>query len=320
VEDEKDDLPNEVLHLPEVNLRLQFLNFTYLQNDFATGTSGSYVPLCKQYCLPAENRDKCTEYFYEHGPEEGKYNTTFAPDGFEYETLLVNGVERPTIKITAGQWYRFRTLYVPTRFRTIEPSILADECEFKLLAKDGKYIPIAPRDVHSGFMASGSRADFLVMCNEAGTYEFKSLSESRDSSNWIASQKKLSLDRIIAYLEVGSKTPKGRLLHKREKEEIPLFQVARPCYLPDMTSVEPDHSSYIAMSGLLPDFPAWENLPESRPEWSSSNISYYAVNNEGPLSPSFQYIGPADPENFAFELNCGSIWEVDFFVASIHPW
>lgn len=132
----EDDLPHEVLHQPEVNLRLQFFNFTYLQNDFATGTSGSYVPLCKQYCLPAENRDKCTEYFYEHGPEEGKYNTTFAPDGLEYETLLVNGVERPTIKITAGQWYRFRTLYVPTRFRTIEPSILADECEFKLLAKD----------------------------------------------------------------------------------------------------------------------------------------------------------------------------------------
>ena len=39
----------------------------------------------------------------------------------------------------------------------------------------------------SGFMASGSRADFPVMCNEAGTYDFKSLSESRDSSNWIAS-------------------------------------------------------------------------------------------------------------------------------------
>ena len=60
VEDEEDDLPHEVLHQPEVNLRLQFFNFTCLQNDFATGTSGSYVPLCKQYCLPAENRDKRT--------------------------------------------------------------------------------------------------------------------------------------------------------------------------------------------------------------------------------------------------------------------
>ena len=48
-------------------------------------------------------------------------------------------------------------------------------------------------------MASGSRADFPVMCNEVGTYDFKSLSESRDSSNWIASQKKLTLDRLIAY-------------------------------------------------------------------------------------------------------------------------
>ena len=57
----------------------------------------------------------------------------------------------------------------------------------------------------SGFMASGSRADFPVMCNEAGTYDFKSLSESRDSSNWIASQKKLTLDRIIAYFSWGRK-------------------------------------------------------------------------------------------------------------------
>lgn len=325
VEDEKDDLPKEVLNLPEVNLRIQFFNFTYLQQDFATGTAGSYVPLCKQHCLPAENRGQCNEYFYENGPDAGKYNTTFAPDGLEYETLLVNGVEKPTIKIAKGQWYRFRTLFVPTRFRTIEPSILADECEFKLLAKDGKYIPIAPRDVHSGFMASGARADFLVRCNEAGTYEFRSLSESRDSSNWISSQKLPSLDRIIAYLEVGSdktpkgKAPKGRILRKREKDEIPLFQVARPCYLPDMTSIEPDHSSHIVLSGLTPDVPAWEIIPGSRPE-CCSKISYYAVNTEGPLSPSFQYTGPEDPDNFAFKLSSGSIWEVDFYVASIHPW
>jgi len=46
VEDEKDDLvPNEVLNLPEVNLRIQFFNFTYLQQYFAAGTTGCHATL-----------------------------------------------------------------------------------------------------------------------------------------------------------------------------------------------------------------------------------------------------------------------------------
>jgi FtsP/CotA-like multicopper oxidase with cupredoxin domain len=156
VEDLEGDLPEEITVLPEVNLRIQFFNFTYLQTDFALGTSNSsYVELCRMHCLPAENRDGCYEYFFENGPDQGTYNTTPSPDGLEYETLTVNGVEQPTIQLTAGQWYRFRTLFVPTRFRTLEPAI--PDCDFLLLAKDGRYIPVAPREIQSGYMVSGSR-------------------------------------------------------------------------------------------------------------------------------------------------------------------
>ncbi len=308
-----------MLNLPEINLRIQFFNFTYLQEDYSAFQPASYVELCKKYCLPAENRHLCSEYFFENGPVEGNYNRTIAPDGLEYETLLVNGVERPTIQIVTGQWYRLRTIFVPTRFRTIEPTILDEMCDFKLLAKDGHYIPVAPRDIHSGFMTSGSRADFFIRCNEPGMYEFRSLSESRDSSNWIASQKRPSLDRIMAYIKVvdgrDTKKKKGR----DTEMTIPSFKVARPCYLPDMTLLEPNHKTYILMSGLNPALPEGETLPEDRPAWGTG-ISYYAINNFGPLSPSFQYLGPEDALDFAFKLDVGSIWEVDYYVPQIHPW
>ena len=51
VEDLDVDLPSDILNLPDVNMRIQFLNFTYLQQDYATGQSYSYVTLCQQFCL-----------------------------------------------------------------------------------------------------------------------------------------------------------------------------------------------------------------------------------------------------------------------------
>ena len=42
-----------------------------------------------------------------------------------------------------------------------------------LLAKDGVYLPIAPRVVVQGLLASGNRADLLINCPE-GHFDFKS--------------------------------------------------------------------------------------------------------------------------------------------------
>ena len=42
-----------------------------------------------------------------------------------------------------------------------------------LLAKDGVYLPIAPRAVVRGLLASGNRADLLINCPE-GPFDFKS--------------------------------------------------------------------------------------------------------------------------------------------------
>ena len=318
VEDLDVDLPNDILNLPDVNMRIQFLNFTYLQQDYATGQSYSYVTLCQQFCLPVENRDQCREYFYQDGPTEGQYNTTLAPDGLEYETTLVNGVETPTIDIIAGQWYRSRILYVPTRFRTLEPT-LPSECEAHLLAKDGKYMPIIPRmGVSAGFLTSGSRADFVFRCSSPGSYDFKSASLARDSSNWIASQKRPSLDRTLATFNVvegGDLTADGYA----NPDKMPLVKPNRPCSMPDMRNIEADSTHVVQLSGLLPNGEGLaDDLPIERPP-CCTNTSYYDVNGLGPYNPDHRGEKGAPGREFDFVWTNGQIIDIDFYVPQIHP-
>lgn len=52
------------------------------------------------------------------------------------ETLLVNGISLPTMEVAAGQWYRWRVLFVSAEslynFQFSDPS-----CELELIAKVG---------------------------------------------------------------------------------------------------------------------------------------------------------------------------------------
>jgi FtsP/CotA-like multicopper oxidase with cupredoxin domain len=318
VEDLEGDLPKGIYDLPAMDFRVQFLNMTYLQYDYATGTAGSYVPLCQQFCLPVENRANCSEHFFENGPLEGAYNTTISPDGLEYETTLVNGVEQPTFDLIQNQWYRIRILYVPTRFRTMEPAFPG--CEVKLLAKDGMYMLETPRDVDSGFMTSGSRADFLVRCANVGVQEFRSLSLARNSSNWIGSQKRNSLDRVLAYLNVEQASQDNTIMaagYSNPDEIIP-FAPARPCYIPDMINVEPDMTNFFIMSGLVPAPPLSDPLPINRPA-CCANTSYYDINGLGSFNIAHRGEYPDADREFDFELQAGSIWDVDVYASQIHP-
>jgi hypothetical protein len=319
IDDLEGDLPDDLLNLPDLNLRVQFLNFTYLQQDYATGTAGSYVPLCQEFCLPAENRPNCSEYFFEDGPLEGEYNTTISPDGLEYETTLINGIEQPTLELTKDQWYRVRLLYVPTRFRTLEPAF-PESCDVKLLAKDGLYMLETPRTVRSGFMTSGNRADFLIRCTEVGEgQEFRSLSEARNSSNWIASQKRNSLDRVLAYFDVvdtAASSLEG--IFSNPGDDIAVFKPARPCYAADMMNVDSDKSAVLMLSGLLPNgAPLADFLPIERPA-CCANTSYYDVNGLGPFNSDHRGKGSVDRE-FDFEYETGQIIDIDFYGVQIHP-
>jgi len=318
IEDLEGDLPDNLLNLPDLDLRIQFLNFTYLQQDYVNGTARSYLPLCQQFCLPVENRSMCTEYFFEEGPLQGKYNTTISPDGLEYETTLVNGVEQPTMQLTKNQWYRVRILYVPTRFRTLEPAF-PDTCDVQLLAKDGLYMLETPRKVKSGFMTSGNRADFLIRCTEVGeSQEFRSLSEARNSSNWIASQKRPSLNRVLGYFDVIDETTPLEGF-SNPGDEITVIRPARPCYAADMTNANSDASEYLLLSGLLPNgAPLADDLPIDRPA-CCANTSYYDVNGLGPYNPNHRGVDGTPDREFDFVWETGQIVDIDFYGAQIHP-
>ena len=51
-----------------------------------------------------------------------------------------------------------------------------------LLAKDGVYLPIAPRAVVQGLLASGNRADLLINCPE-GDFNFRSTQVNDEPSS-----------------------------------------------------------------------------------------------------------------------------------------
>ena len=96
---------------------------------------------------------------------------------------------------------------------TIDP-----ECQMLLLAKDGIYLPTAPRAVQQGVLASGNRADVLINCPE-GNFTFKSINDADEES------------------DIRDDAINGTLLHiradpsptARPQCDLPVFEVNRPC-------------------------------------------------------------------------------------------
>ena len=93
------------------------------------------------------------------------------------------------------------------------------ECQMLLLAKDGIYLPTAPRAVQQGVLASGNRADVLINC-PAGDFTFNSI-------NNYAEERPDKRDGAI----------NGTLLHisavaspsAPPQCDLPVFEVNRPC-------------------------------------------------------------------------------------------
>jgi hypothetical protein len=132
IEDLEDDIPEEIANLPEIGMRIQHTDFKYLNERYAT----AYVSTCKSVCSSSSQAlalcgcndpsIECSEPIFGRPAYKGAYS----------EALTVNGAENPTFTLHANQWYRLRTLYVPTYRRPIEPTIKG--CDFKLLSKDGR--------------------------------------------------------------------------------------------------------------------------------------------------------------------------------------
>ena len=88
-----------------------------------------------------------------------------------------------------------------------------------LLAKDGVYLPTAPRAITQGLLASGNRADVLINCPE-GVFKFNSIEGTMPPFTYSSG------DGI-----------NGTLLHIRSvvnnsvpsQCDLPVFEVNRPC-------------------------------------------------------------------------------------------
>lgn len=329
VEDDEGDLPPEVASLPEVNMRIQYTDFTYLSgcpsapNDWSSlgtcntdeilnanhplGEAFTYVIFnyaenyvrdnCRSICSQidcgetCQNPDvDCEENIFGVPPKSGIYS----------QALTINGAENPTFELAAGQWYRFRTVFAPTYKKSIEPIIRG--CDFYLLAKDGRYIPVAPRDISAdgGYMFSGSRADFLVRCMEPGEYSFESIAEvplptdwatynNATGENdvdlpggniWVASQKWEAWEGTMATLKVVDRLRKEDL----SVDRIPQFYAGRPCYLPDMRDIPHDDEYVFLQSGMAPP-------------------NDWAATDDGEMYPFFRRVSPpwpASPEDPQF--------------------
>lgn len=154
----------------------------------------------------------------------------------------VNGMTQPVIPLVADRWYRWRMVYAAVD-STIEPSL--DGCEVKLLAKDGIYLPSAPRDITSGLMAPGNRADWLVRC-PAGTYTWSvgAAGGRRLQKGGGGGPGNEPMSQDLATVQV---TADGDT-----QCSLPTFEVNRPCYLVDLKGTAADQTQSIRM-GPVPN-------------------------------------------------------------------
>ena len=86
-----------------------------------------------------------------------------------------------------------------------------------LLAKDGVYLPTAPRAITQGLLASGNRADVLINCPE-GKFEFNSVNDTMPNPTFSPAIKATLLH---IHSVVNNSVP--------SQCDLPVFEVNRPC-------------------------------------------------------------------------------------------
>jgi FtsP/CotA-like multicopper oxidase with cupredoxin domain len=88
------------------------------------------------------------------------------------DVVLVNGQHLPKLSVTAGKYTRLRVVHSSTASAL---SLTLDGCELQLLAKDGIYMPTAPRTVTALRLPPGGRCDVALLCRLPGTYTLESV-------------------------------------------------------------------------------------------------------------------------------------------------
>lgn len=283
VEDLEGDIPSEIADLPEIGMRIQHTDWKYNHEQYAADYVKKCVAVCNSTAEAKEicgcEPEECNEPVFGVPAYEGEYS----------EALTVNGAENPTFDIYAGQWYHIRTVYAPTYKKPIEPTI-GDGCDFKLLSKDGRYMPVSPRDIEAGYMFSGSRADFLIRCNELGSHAFESIDIVPRPHNWATWNGTHNVETVFgpAYgqkLDAWTGTMATFNVVEAPEDadevtdldEIRPFRAARPCYQPEMRDLTIDDSFYFIQSAIAPPAPDGEG--ETHPVFRQQPTSTWSGSN-----------------------------------------
>jgi len=141
VEDARDEVPPEVLGLPERILMLM------------------HIAPHNLYRIASESNDTLTTRDFENRSSDA------------CPFVLCNGDFQPQINLTQGVNYRLRMVYSSVAMK-LNLSIIADAealgCTWELLAKDGVYVSPAPRAVGNVYLSPGNRADVIIRCDRAG--------------------------------------------------------------------------------------------------------------------------------------------------------
>ena len=91
------------------------------------------------------------------------------------DIVLVNGGWHPKLTFKAGEWQRWRLAHTGyMRFLDLQvinaSGAIEPTCQFALLAKDGIFLPLMPRQVDHIFLSAAGRAEVLVRCDAPGKY------------------------------------------------------------------------------------------------------------------------------------------------------
>ena len=181
--------------------------------------------------------------------------------------VLVNGQVRPVLSMVPRRWYRWRMLFV-AKNAVVGPALPA-ACDVRLLAKDGIYLPSGPRHVRAAYLASGSRADWLVSC-AGGTHSLD------PTLTWESgAQENVTLAQATALGHADNQSSPGDA-----------FQPQLPCHLADLRNQVPHRSLIIALEGFRINTHSYEgphNIEAELPVGAEVQLNVTGAHETHPL-------------------------------------
>jgi FtsP/CotA-like multicopper oxidase with cupredoxin domain len=106
--------------------------------------------------------------------EPGSNDPAYTATGMKNNTILINGIYQPQIKLTTGGYQAWKILNAGPKGWVNMVVVTREEkpapCEILLYAKDGVFLQEVPRTVNLMILSPGNRAEMLVKCTEPGTY------------------------------------------------------------------------------------------------------------------------------------------------------